>query len=64
MFSRVRTPEAASGTSTEVVMDDDCTETVMIAPSRIATNPEPAPRVRLMAASTRSATSSRMLRVM
>ena len=64
MFSSVSTPEAASGTSTEVVMDEDCTEMVMRAPSRMATMPEPAPSARLMAASTRSATRRRMFRVM
>ena len=64
MFSSVSRPEAASGTSTEVVIDDDCTAMVTTTPSSIATTPEPAPSVRLIAASTLEATSNLMFRVM
>ena len=64
MFGRVRTPDAARGTSTEVVIDDDWTDTVMTMPIMIATNPEPAPSALLIAASTRSATRRRMFLVM
>ena len=46
------------------MIDDDCTEMVMMAPSTMATIPDPAPSALLMAASPRSATSRRMFLVM
>ncbi len=61
---RVITPAAAIGTSTEVVMLDDCTATVATRPTSMATSPLPPPSTRLSRTSSDPATRAFMLRVM
>ncbi len=59
----VTTPAAIMGTSTEVVMLDDWTRTVITVPMRMAETPPPFMRTALMERSMRPAMSSRMFLV-